>query len=51
MTLITDLYIIINRAQIKIKSPHFFNIPKIKVWLLYGYKINIHVDAQGNPPH
>ena len=31
----------INRAQIK--SPHFFSIPKIKVWLLCGYKIDIDV--------
>ncbi len=37
-----------NRAQIK--CPHFFNIPKIKLWLLCGYKINIdvHQNFQSN---
>ncbi len=37
--------LILNRAQIK--SPHFFNIPQTKVWLLCGYKIDI--DVLGDP--
>ncbi len=39
------LFKFINRAQIK--SPHFFNIPQIKVWLHCGYKIDI--DIQRDP--
>ena len=35
------MQIVVNRAQIK--SQHFFNIPKIKVWLICGYTIDIDV--------